>query len=467
MKALWTAEDAAEATDGVTGGNWQARGVSIDTRVTEPGELFVALAGERMDGHRFVKDAFGAQAAAALVSQIPPGAPRDRLLLVSDTLRALEDMGRFNRARAQARIAAVTGSVGKTSAKEMLKLALSAHGSAFAGHGNFNNHIGTPLNLANLPPEAAFGVFELGMNHAGEIAALSRQVRPHVALITTVEAVHLEFFASEDDIADAKCEIFQGMEPGGIAVLNRDNQHFPRCRMRATAAGAEILSFGFHAHADCRVLSWQATRQGSQIRAAIGGQEVSYALNALGEQWALLSAGVLGVVQALGLDIRKSAAALGAFRELPGRGRLIPIPLKGGEALLVDDSYNASPAAMRAAFGKLAALRASGAAAGRVIAALGDMRELGVRAPELHAQLSAPLQEAGVDVVFTAGPLMRHLFIALPEHMRGSHAEDADALAPLLMEALKAGDCLLIKGSHGSKMYEIAEALQKEAADAV
>ncbi len=454
-KILWTAADAAQATDGKTSGNWNVRAVVIDSRVITGGELFVALPGERVDGHAFVADALKRGASAALVTHMIAGVDPAKLLIVPDVQHALEALGCAGRARAQAKIVAVTGSVGKTSAKEMLKLVLSAHGETFASHGNFNNHIGTPLNLANFPPSAEYAVFELGMNHAGEISALTKQVRPHVALITTVEAVHLEFFDSVEQIAEAKAEIFEGLVPNGTAILNRDNPQFNQL-----AAHAErILTFGQDAKSDVCLKEYQPSASGSAVVAEIAGKPIGYTLGTVGLHWARASLSALAVAHALGLDIQKTATALAKLQELPGRGSLHPIAVNGGQALLVDDSYNASPAAMRAAFVRLSELKKSGVAKGRLIAALGDMRELGESGPVLHTGLAPELQAAGVAQLFVAGPLMRQLYDAVPAAMRAAHAPDAAALLPLLRAALKPGDTVLVKGSHGSHMYDIAHAL--------
>lgn len=458
--SLWTAEDVARATGGRTGGSWSADAVVIDSRAVKPGDLFIAIKGERMDGHDFVAEALKRGAAGAVVSQPVKDALPEKLVMVEDTLRALQAMGVFNRARSSAKIIGVTGSVGKTSAKEMLRTALAPHGNIFASHGNFNNHIGTPFNLANLPADAQFAIFEMGMNHSGEISELTRMVRPDVSIITNVEAVHLEFFASVTGIADAKSEIFEGMGTSGAAVLNRDNDQFERCRDSAKLAGiTRILSFGVHAEADFRLLSYRASLSGSEIEALLAGEKIRYRLGTIGKHWANASLGILAVVSALGLDMRVSADALSACRELPGRGRLIPIRVGNGEATLIDDSYNASPAAMRAAFRKLHELREAGAAKGRVIAALGDMRELGETSAELHADLASDLKAAQVDLVFTAGEMMKYLHDKLPEPIRAAHTASADALIPLLLCALKVDDLILVKGSHGSHMYEVAEAL--------
>ncbi len=461
MTILWTDKTAAEATQGkAQGGAWEAMRVDIDSRRMRRGDLFIALKGDRFDGHDYVAKAFENGAVAAVVSHVPDGAEGKPLILVPDTQQALENLGRFARARSRAKIVGVTGSVGKTGAKEMLRLALSAHGETYASSGNFNNHIGAPLNLANLAPAMPFAVFEMGMNHAGEIARLTRLVRPHVAAITGVEAVHIEFFDSLEEIALAKAEIFTGLDPNGVAVLNRDNASYPTLVKQARACRvANIITFGEHTKAECRLRDYGSGSGGAIVSADISGKVLDYTLAATGRHWALSSLLTLAAVQALGLDVTKSARALVAFREPEGRGRLVPLAVKGGDAILIDDSYNASPASMRAGFAKTAEVWKAHAGQGRKLAALGDMLELGAQAPSLHASLAPDLEHHGFDGVFTAGSLMRHLYDALPQAMRLGHADTVPALLPILQKELRDGDILLVKGSHGSKMYELAKAL--------
>lgn len=461
-KTLWKAQDAAAATGGNASGNWQADSVGIDSRSVRPGQLFVALRGERFNGHAFVADALARGAAAAMVEEGESvHAPAEKLLVVRDTQVALEALARVARARTHARIVGLTGSVGKTSTKEMLRLALSAHGETFASFGNFNNHIGTPLNLANLPPDADFGVFEMGMNHAGEISALTRQVQPEIAIITAVEAVHLEFFDSVAGIADAKSEIFEGVMPGGIAILNRDNAYFERCAEHARKRGIEtILRVGRAQEAQCRLLECAVTPHGTEITASVFGKTMRFSVKALGEHWAYAALIALATAHALKRDVEKTARALSSFEEVDGRGRLLSITLPAGSASLLDDSYNASPASMKAAFAKAKAIKANDTSSKRLVALLGDMRELGETAPQLHAELAESLVACGFDRIFTAGALMEHLHAALPPALRGLHASSAAELLPQLSQHLRAGDIILVKGSHGSHMYTIAEALK-------
>ncbi len=459
MTPLWTAAEAAAATNGRPAGEWCVSGVSIDSRHVAPGDLFIALAGPKFDGHDFVADALAKGAAAAVVARQPPnvleGAP---LLLVHDTMTALENLGRAARRRSTAAIAAVTGSVGKTGTKEALRRALARQGSCFASAGSLNNQWGVPLSLARLPRDTKYGVFELGMNHAGEIDALSRMVRPQVALITTVEPAHLGFFPSVEAIADAKAEIFNGMEPGGTAVLNRDNPHFDRLAAAARArGGTRIIAFGSHGDAAVRLIACHLHATASAVTAAVMGEVYDYCIASPGRHWVMNSLAVLGVVKALGGDICTAARAMATLEPLEGRGRRHHLALPGGEAELIDESYNASPASMRAAFAVLA--KAMPGPAGRRIAVLGDMLELGPEAPRLHAELAEPLIEAGIDQVFTVGQEMRRLHEALPKQQRGEHAASATEMAGIIAGQLRPGDVVTIKGSFGSQMGVVVKHL--------
>jgi UDP-N-acetylmuramoyl-tripeptide--D-alanyl-D-alanine ligase len=457
--ALWTSEEAALATAGSVEGAWRAFGVSIDSRTIGPGDLFLALKGPSFDGHRFVADALGRGAVGAVVAHRPhdveAGAP---LLMVADTFAALQDLGRAARTRSGARIVGVTGSVGKTSVKEALRLVLCRQAATHASLGSLNNHWGVPLSLARMAPRARFAVFEMGMNHAGEIAPLTRQIRPHVCAITTVEAVHLENFPSVDAIADAKAEIFLGLGPDGTAVLNRDNAQFERLRRRALEAGIDrIISFGRSSQADVCLHAAREDSLGATIEAEALGTRLAYRIGVTGSHWVVNSLCVLASVQALGADVGAAAAALADFLPPKGRGLRTRVALPQGYFELIDDSYNASPLSMAASFQVLGRSRPGNG--GRRIAVLGDMLELGDNAPELHAGLAGALIENGVDLVYTAGPMMEHLRAALPEAMRATHEANSAALAPEVAAAVRPGDVLTVKGSAGSRMRTVVEAL--------
>jgi UDP-N-acetylmuramoyl-tripeptide--D-alanyl-D-alanine ligase len=454
---LWTAEDAA-ATGGRATSPWRAEGVSIDSRTIRPGDLFVALRGPNHDGHDHVAAALANGATAAMVDHVPAGVNGGPLLIVGDTFEGLNALGRAARRRSKARIVAVTGSVGKTSVKEALKLVLSRQAETAATIGNLNNHWGVPLSLARMSPDTVYGVFEMGMNHPGELTPLSQLVRPDVAVITTIAPVHTEFFEFIGEIADAKAEIFNGMR-GGTAVLNRDNAYFATLAVAAFGRGLDrIVGFGAHPDATARVESWTAAADGSTIHAAINGRRLTYRVAQPGRHWVINSLAVLAAAQALGADLERAAAALAELPATKGRGERHRIACRGGDFTLVDDSYNASPASMRASFEILAISEPQGV--GRRIAVLGDMLELGPTADDLHAGLAAALLASGVDLVFTAGPHMKHLHEALPRDRRGGHAPTAEALAPLVVDAVGPGDVVAVKGSFGSRMAVIVGALK-------
>lgn len=479
---LWSAEDAAAAIGGRAVGDWAGvSGVSIDTReIAAPegggfGDLFVALAGERRDGHAFVADALAKGAAAALVSKRPEDVAADAPLLIApgDTLSALEALARAARARSAAAALAVTGSVGKTSTKDMiahiLRVAGPGEGATHAAVRSFNNHWGVPLTLARMPAETAAGVFEIGMNHPGEIGPLSRLVRPDAALITTVEAVHLEAFDSIEGIADAKAEIFEGLAPGGAAILNRDNPHYARLRAAAEAAGAgEIFAFGEGAEA-ARLIAAELIEVGAngapvtRVTAALFGEELVFEIGAPGRHFAMNALGALLAARIAGAPLLAGAQALSSWSAVAGRGARERLSLPGGgEILLIDESYNANPASMRAALDAFAAVEPPGTAetSGRRIAFLTDMLELGPTAPALHAALAEAPGMTALDTVHTAGPLMAALHETLAPERRGAHFADAAAMADAAPGLLRAGDAVVVKGSLGSKAQAVAAGLR-------
>lgn len=453
MTALWTSAEMRAATGGTLAADVAVTGVSIDTRSIAAGDLFVALRDVR-DGHDFVAEALAKGAAAALVDRDPPGVGPDApLLRVGDTLAGLTALGAAGRARSAAHFVGVTGSVGKTTTKEMLRVALSAFGRTHASAASYNNHWGVPLTLARLPRDAELAVIEMGMNNRGEIAPLTRLSRPHVAVITTIAPVHVGHLGSEEAIAEEKGDILLGVEPGGAAVLPADSRFLPRLTARAKEAGLRVLTHGEAPGADARLVAYEGTEDGGRAEILLQGERLGVTLAAPGKHVALNACAVLAAVAALGLAPRIAAAALPAFGAPAGRGRRVKLALPGGEALLIDDSYNASPASIRAGLAVLAAQKA-----GRRIAALGDMRELGEAGPAMHADLAADAA-AACDLVFTCGELMAHLHAALPEGRRGAHLADSNALAPVLKEALRPGDAVLVKGSLGSRMAVVVQAL--------
>lgn len=474
MTTQWKAGDVATATKGKTTGTWTATSVSIDTRTLEKGALFVALPGTKVDGHAHVADAIKKGAVGALVSKLVDGVDAEHQVLVKDVEEALQALGAAARARTNATVIGVTGSVGKTGAKEMLAAALAPHGTVHATKGNLNNHLGVPLILANTPLDAQFAVIEMGMNHAGEIARLSNWAKPHASLITTVDAVHIEYFKSVEAIADEKATIFDGMGGQGIAVINADNAHAGRLRAYAEKKDLDrVLGFGSGEDAQCRLEHYQVEDMHSVVDASIAGTALEYRIGTIGKHWALMSVAVLGIIDALGLDMAKSAAALEYFSEPKGRGQIKKLAVKGGHLKLVDDCYNASPVSMKGAFEKLADLRdAAQLADTRTVVVMGDMLELGAHAEEMHVGLVPALVNNQMGLVFAAGTFMQKLYDALPESMQGAYRATSVELAPVVVQALRPHDLVLVKGSRGSRMDVVVEAIEEnarklESADAV
>ncbi len=456
VQPLWTSNEATEATQGQSNKAWEAHGVSIDSRQITQGDLFIALHGPNFDGHKFVAKAFERGAAVALVEQIPNDAPKGAAyLIVENTEKALWDLAIYARARTAAQIVGITGSVGKTGVKECLALILGSMGQCSATQGNLNNHLGLPLSLARMPADCDYGVFEMGMNHTGELSKLSKLARPHIAVITTVNTVHGEYFENEEAIAAAKAEIFEGMTSEGTAILNADNDHFDF--LTKSAEDISVLSFGLKKVADCRINNFKLGAEGSDIEANIVEENISYRLNLPGEHWALNSLAVLAVIHALGLDSQQASKILGQARPTTGRGETHQVNLRGGYFTLVDESYNASPVSMEAAIANLG--RMEPGEFSQRIAVLGDMLELGPEGPEFHASLVNALENAKIDKVYTAGHNMSHLRDALLPKMRGGHAQDSESLAILTAGFIRDGDVVLVKGSAGSKMGLVVKAL--------
>jgi len=465
---LWTLNEAAAAMGGrVVAGDSAAQtlsGLSIDTRTLKVGDLFFAIRGEARDGHDFVRDALARGAGAAVVAEERAADLRDAGPLIAvpardddGVLAAMRSLAVAARARTGARVLAVTGSVGKTGTKEALRHVLAAQGATHASVASYNNHWGVPLTLGRMPASSAFGVFEVGMNHAGEIAPLTRLVRPEIAIVTTVEPVHIEHFRSLSGIADAKGEIFSGLEPGGVAIINRDNPNFERLKAHALASRAgRVVSFGEHREADVRAERIVMRPDLSIVDVRAMGVPVTYQLGTPGRHTALNSLAVIAAVQALGADLALAALSLAQLRPPAGRGARHVLQVGDGEALLVDESYNANPASVRAALSTLAGVETSG----RRIAVLGDMMELGADAPALHRELAGAVEEHGIDLVFTAGPLMQELFEALPSARRAGARPSSAELVDPVVAALRPGDAVMVKGSNSTRMGRIVEALK-------
>ncbi|MDB5470499.1 MAG: UDP-N-acetylmuramoylalanyl-D-glutamyl-2,6-diaminopimelate--D-alanyl-D-alanine ligase [Caulobacter sp.] len=449
--SLWTAAEIAAATSGTATADFAVNGVSIDSRSIDAGDLFVALAGVR-DGHEFAAKAL-ADGAAGILASKPVDGPS---ILVTDTLKALESLGIAARDRSSARRCAVTGSVGKTSVTQAIAAGLALAGPSHTSVKSYNNHIGVPLTLARMPRATQRAVFEIGMNHSGEITPLSKFVRPHAVAITTVGPVHIENFPDgETGVALAKAEIFDGIEPGGVAVLNADNRWFDLLADRAKAAGARVLSFGAAEGCDARLTGFEVDGARATVSATLHGQNLRYDLLQTGHHWGLNSLCTLLMLEAMDVDRPTALAALAAFEPLAGRGAEREVAKPGAPFTLIDESYNANPISMIAGFRTLGARKV----AGRRIVALTDMLELGPEGPAMHASLAQPIEAAGIDLVFTAGPLMKSLWEALPATRRGGYAETAADLAPLIARTIESGDVVMVKGSNGSRAGVIAAAL--------
>jgi len=456
--ALWTSAEIAAATGGtVFGGAFNVDDLSIDSRTLKPGDLFVALNGAR-DGAAFAPAAFAAGAAAVLTARPVEGGP---YILVDDALLSLERLAAAARDRSPARRAAVTGSVGKTSVTQAIAAGIALAGRSHAPVKSFNNHIGVPLTLARMPVATERAVFELGMNHAEEIRPLSRLVRPDVALVTTVGAVHTENFPDgEIGVAHAKAEIFDGLAPGGVAVLNADNAWAPLLSDAAKANGARIVTFGQGADCDAQLVAFErGDDAGAVVVAELHGRRLRFPIAQTGVHWGPNSLAALLVLEALDVSLDQALAALAAFAPLAGRGADRRLAMADGEIVLIDESYNANPLSMAAALTSLGAHRARG----RRLAVLTDMLELGPDAPARHAALAAVIADAGVDLVFCAGTLMHALWTALPQTQRGAYAETPAELANSLIAQVRPGDVVMIKGSNGSKASLIVSALDAAA----
>jgi len=457
MAKLWTSQEIASATGGAATAPFAVSGVAFDSREVTQGDLFVAMKGETTDGHRFVDKAFAQGAAGAVVSE----AVDYPHVLVPDSAAALEALGRASRARMVGKVVGVTGSVGKTGTKEALFQALDRNhpGQVHRSVKSYNNHVGVPLSLSRMPRDAAFGVFEMGMNHAGELAALTRQVRPHVAIVTAIAPAHIEFFGTEAAIAEAKAEIFEGLEPGGTAIIPYDSPHIAILYEKAEKHAAHILTFGFGEEADVRVReSVPASGGGTLVTAVLPHAELCFTVAAPGEHWVSNALAVLAAVEALGGDLAAAGLALAEMPGLPGRGERRIVPVAGGEALLIDESYNANPLSMAATLKQLGREKAA-----RRIAVLGGMRELGSRSAELHAGLAEPLAAGQVDYAILVGQEMTPLADALGKAFPFTHVPDTAAATDLLQSEMRAGDAILVKGSNGIGLSRLVAALEETA----
>jgi UDP-N-acetylmuramoyl-tripeptide--D-alanyl-D-alanine ligase len=458
MSVLWTSDEIAAATGGRAIGRFDVTGVTFDSREVEPGDLFVAMPGTVHDGHRFVEGAFASGAAGAIVSQ-PVERPH---VLVENTFAALQSLGRASRARSRATILGVTGSVGKTSTKEALYAALDRNrpGKVHRSVKSYNNHTGVPLSLSRMPRDCEFAVFEMGMNNQGEIRALTAQVRPHLALITAIAPAHIENLGSEEAIADAKAEIFEGLEPGGIAIVPNDTPHRDRLVKAARRHAERIITFG-SGDADVHAMHAVGVEGGgSLIGAELLERELTFTISQPGEHWVSNSLAVLAALEAVGADVALGGLALADLGGLKGRGERHVIHLEAGEALLIDESYNANPASMAATLKSLGA--ESGAL--RRIAVLGPMRELGEHGPALHAGLAPAILSAGVDQVILIGEEMRPLSEALSGQVLLSGVDSVDEATETLRRLVRPGDAILVKASNSVGLSKLVESMAKEPA---
>jgi UDP-N-acetylmuramoyl-tripeptide--D-alanyl-D-alanine ligase len=452
--SLWTSQEIADAVGGVVHGDFDATGVSFDSREVEPGHLFIAMKGEAMDGHRFLDGAFAAGASGAIASE-EIAHPH---VHVADTSAALNALGRAARNRTAARICGVTGSAGKTGTKEALYAALdrAAPGQAHRSVKSYNNHTGVPLSLARMPSQTRFGVLEMGMNHAGELAALTRLVRPHVAIVTTIASAHRAFFASEEEIADAKGEIFQGLEEGGIALVPHDSPYRNRLAAAARPYASRVLSFGLGEGADIRARDIvPSPGGGSLVTATLPGAELTFTISQPGDHWVSNAMAVLGAVEALGGDLAAAGLALADLPGIKGRGERRRIPIDGGELLLIDESYNANPSSMAATLTTFGGL----AVPGRRIAVLGGMRELGETSDAFHAALAGPVEAAGVELAILVGEEMESLAKALGAKVKMAHVPDTAKAIELARAEARPGDAILVKGSNSIGLAALVEAL--------
>lgn len=458
---LWTSADIAAATGGTPSANFVATGVAFDSREIGAGDLFVAMPGTEHDGHRFVEGAFERGAAGAIVSQPPKNPGAHPHVLVADTVAALNALGVASRERSGARVAGVTGSVGKTGTKEALAFALSRTPNIRVHRSvkSYNNHTGVPLSIARMPADSDYGVFEMGMNHAGEIASLTRLVRPHVAVITTIAPAHIEFFPTGlEGIADAKGEIFQGLEPGGAAVIPFDIPQRDRLIGHAQRYAGEILTFGLGAGADVRAREVIDNGNSSTVMVVMPGVELCLTVGQPGAHWVSNGLAVLAAVHALGADVGVAALALADMEQLAGRGARLRLRLGAGEALVIDESYNANPTSMRAT---LAVLAREG---GRKIAVLGAMRELGLQSDELHAGLAPDVLSSGVEFALLVGSGMEPLAAALEGKTEVRHVADAATADAALASLIAPGDAILIKGSNSVGLSALVASLKSRTA---
>lgn len=461
--SVWSSQEVARALNVDVSGDWYATGISIDSRTINQGDLFIAIKGDATDGHKYVLNAIGNGASAIVISEDIDGLKGDEnIIVVDDTLLAMVKLGAYARERTAAKIIGVTGTVGKTSVKEMLASILGDQGQAHYSKGSYNNHWGVPYSLASMHAGSDYGVFEMGMDKAGEITALTTQVKPDIAIITNITPVHMQNFKNLADVANAKSEIFKGLSDDGTAIINIDNECYKQIAEQANKSDVKtILSFGEHKDADARLINIIEASNGSRVTAIIMGIEVEYTIGIAGKHQALNSLAVLLAAKIAGANLDMAIASVKKISAAEGRGtqEKINIGDVSNPITLIDETYNASPAAMNAAFRVMALVDVG--RGGRKIAILGDMLELGKNSAKMHEDLALPIKAAGIDLVYTCGSLMKNLHDKLPPEQQGVHKKDSKELAKIVPDILSPGDVVMVKGSKGSKMGAIIEAMRE------
>jgi len=453
-QVLWDSKMLSSALGTNVGAGIEATGVSIDSRTIEPGQIFLAIKGESLDGNDYAKDALGKGAVLCIVSRVDDKLKKyqDKLVEVSNTQDALNKLAVYARSRLKGKVVGITGSVGKTSTKEMLRIALEDQGKIYVSQGNFNNHYGLPLCLANMPEDTDYAVLEMGMSSVGEIAHLARMAKPDVAIITTVEAVHLEYFNSVSAIAAAKAEIFEGMRKGDTAIINFENPYHQIILGFARDSELNVLSFGKEQKTSFKLESYEVNAGKAHIKAECMGRDIDYTLGATGIHLALNSLAVLAAVYAIGAELAYAARCLSKFKAQKGRGLVHKLTER--KLIVIDDCYNAAPASVRAAIANLATYKTG---KNRLVAVLGNMLELGAKSPEMHSELVHDIINHGIDRVYTVGSLMQHLHEKLPPDVAAGHADNSNAIAKIVANEIKAGDVILIKGSNSMKMATVVD----------
>ncbi|MFN7038986.1 MAG: UDP-N-acetylmuramoyl-tripeptide--D-alanyl-D-alanine ligase [Alphaproteobacteria bacterium] len=454
MDIIWTEDDIKKATRGKIQGKWNISEVSIDSRKANKNSMFIALKGENTDGHNYIMQALDNGASSVLIDHLPSNAHADiNYCIVKNTKEGLWDLARYNRNRLKAKIISVTGSIGKTSTKELLKLCFSGIGKTFANYGNYNNDLGVPISISNTPIDTQYAIYEVGMNHSGEITPLTKLIQPDIAIITTIEPIHLEFFNSVEDIARAKAEIFQGLNQNGYVILNKDNAYFDLLVQEAKKLGIRnIISFGKDQDSDCKLLEFKEDHEGSKIKAEIFGHEINYKLKSFGIHFGLNSLAVMGAAFALGCDLNIAANNLGNFKAIKGRGEQHNLLFNNKNITLIDDSYNAGPPSVKAALKVLGNYKGR-----RKVAILSDMRELGPDSVKIHIDLVRDISDNKIDKIIAVGKYMKELYYNLPLEKQYANFDDVDEVIEVIDKYIEESDVILVKGSLGTQIFKLVE----------